>query len=415
MLNNKRSSIYNGTLKNLLIILMMDMLILSNFNGVFSSLDEVAGIISLVIIFIALVTAKLNSTSVVIFFLLFLLILEGILSNFISGVERTGSEIIIDAIIFAKPFLIFSAIYQLSESNTLDKLRKLFSVTIKMFFLIALLFCFLNQLKIVNMSQTTNNSIRDFQFFFDFPVSFSIFVLALFGIIVDKKISLFKQSYFWVCLILVISTLKAQSLFFITFFVFLSILTNKRKSEIKIRTIVVISFFSFFSVVPAVLNYFHTSVYSPRQVLMSGGINLFKQYFPFGSGFATFGSTVASKNYSPIYLNFGYASLYGMGLDGNKSFLSDNFFAELIGELGLIGILIFGILSIVVARVFIVSKLNKNLSYYCIAMFISLIAINLSSSFFSSSPGALMMCVLAVISKSNIESELTGTPKLISN
>ncbi len=415
MLNNKRSSIYNGTLKNLLIILMMDMLILSNFNGVFSSLDEVAGIISLVIIFIALVTAKLNSTSVVIFFLLFLLILEGILSNFISGVERTGSEIIIDAIIFAKPFLIFSAIYQLSESNTLDKLRKLFSVTIKMFFLIALLFCFLNQLKIVNMSQTTNNSIRDFQFFFDFPVSFSIFVLALFGIIVDKKISLFKQSYFWVCLILVISTLKAQSLFFITFFVFLSILTNKRKSEIKIRTIVVISFFSFFSVVPAVLNYFHTSVYSPRQVLMSGGINLFKQYFPFGSGFATFGSTVASKNYSPIYLNFGYASLYGMGLDGNKSFLSDNFFAELIGELGLIGILIFGILSIVVARVFIVSKLNKNLSSYCIAMFISLIAINLSSSFFSSSPGALMMCVLAVISKSNIESELTGTPKLISN
>ena len=415
MLNNKRSSIYNGTLKNLLIILMMDMLILSNFNGVFSSLDEVAGIISLVIIFIALVTAKLNSTSVVIFFLLFLLILEGILSNFISGVERTGSEIIIDAIIFAKPFLIFSAIYQLSESNTLDKLRKLFSVTIKMFFLIALLFCFLNQLKIVNMSQTTNNSIRDFQFFFDFPVSFSIFVLALFGIIVDKKISLFKQSYFWVCLILVISTLKAQSLFFITFFVFLSILTNKRKSEIKIRTIVVISFFSFFSVVPAVLNYFHTSVYSPRQVLMSGGINLFKQYFPFGSGFATFGSTVASKNYSPIYLNFGYASLYGMGLDGNKSFLSDNFFAELIGELVLIGILIFGILSIVVARVFIVSKLNKNLSSYCIAMFISLIAINLSSSFFSSSPGALMMCVLAVISKSNIESELTGTPKLISN
>ncbi|MHA5102999.1 hypothetical protein R5R40_02330 [Oenococcus oeni] len=378
-------------------------------------MDEVAGIISLVIIFIALVTAKLNSTSVVIFFLLFLLILEGILSNFISGVERTGSEIIIDAIIFAKPFLIFSAIYQLSESNTLDKLRKLFSVTIKMFFLIALLFCFLNQLKIVNMSQTTNNSIRDFQFFFDFPVSFSIFVLALFGIIVDKKISLFKQSYFWVCLILVISTLKSQSLFFITFFVFLSILTNKRKSEIKIRTVVLISFFSFFSVVPAVLNYFHTSVYSPRQVLMSGGINLFKQYFPFGSGFATFGSTMASKNYSPIYLNFGYASLYGMGLDGNKSFLSDNFFAELIGELGLIGILIFGILSIVVARVFIVSKLNKNLSSYCISMFISLIAINLSSSFFSSSPGALMMCVLAVISKSNIESELTGTPKLISN
>lgn len=415
MLSKVEDDVRTIDFQAILITFLLLLLVLSTLNGLFSSLDEVTGIIALAVNALYFIMGRLKRVSLIIMLLLAALFVDGLASNFFSGVERTGSEIIIDAIIFAKPFLIFSAIYQLSESNTLNKLRKLFSITIKIFFLIALLFCFLNQLKIVNMSQTTNNSIRDFQFFFGFPVSFSIFALALFGIIVDKKISLFKQSYFWVCLILVISTLKAQSLFFITFFVFLSILTNKRKSEIKIRTIVVISFFSFFSVVPAVLNYFHTSVYSPRQVLMSGGINLFKQYFPFGSGFATFGSTMASKNYSPIYLNFGYASLYGMGLDGNKSFLSDNFFAELIGELGLIGILIFGILSIVVARVFIVSKLNKNLSSYCIAMFISLIAINLSSSFFSSSSGALMMCVLAVISKSNIESELTGTPKLISN
>lgn len=400
MLSSEKKYIDKNSLKYGLILFITMMLLLSTLNGMFSSFDEVMGIASLIIIVIALITTKLNSTSIIIFSLLFLLVLEGFFSNFLSGIDRTIRTIIIDAIIVAKPFLIFSAVYQLAGSDTLNKLRKLFGVAIKTFFLVSLIFCFLNQLNVVNMSQATNNSVRNFQFFFGFPVSFSIFILSLFGIVLDTKKNIFKQYFFWICLILVVSTLKTQSLFFVTVFVLLAFLINKKKARIRFRIIITILFFSLLTVLPSVLNYFHTSQYSPRQVLMLGGINLFKQYFPFGSGFATFGSTMASKSYSPIYLNLGYASLYGMGLDGDKSFLSDNFFAELIGQFGFIGILIFIILAVVVIRAFMVSDLNKNLSCYCISMFVSLLAINISSSFFSSAMGAFMMCILAIVSKS---------------
>ncbi|MFT8414376.1 MAG: hypothetical protein ABF643_08830, partial [Oenococcus oeni] len=284
-------------------------------------------------------------------------------------------------------------------SNTLHALKKIFGKLIKIFLLIAICFCFLNLFRVVDMSQGTNDFIiRNFRFFFGFPASFAIFVLSLFGIILDTTKSIFKQFFFWISLLLIVSTLKTQSLFFAMVLILLSIYIG-RKRRINLRKIFLILLAALPIAIPSVTNYFHTTSYSPRQVLILGGFNLSKQFFPFGSGFATFGSAIASKNYSPIYIQLGYNSLYGMGLNGDNSFLSDNFFAALIGELGALGILIFFGLVIVILRVFLQPESNKNLSCYCISMFISLIAINISSSFFSSATGALMMCILAVVSR----------------
>ncbi|EHN58193.1 hypothetical protein [Oenococcus kitaharae] len=384
----------------ILILFLLVLLALSTLNGLFSNLDEVAGILALVINTLYFIVGKLKRISLTVMLLLTTFFSAGLASNFFSGVERTSIEIIIDALIIAKPFLIFSAVYQLANSNTLVQLKRLLGSAIKIFLLIALFFCLLNQLRIVDMSEATNNSFRNFEFFFGFPVSFAILVLALFGIIMDTRKYIYKQPFFWICTILVVSSLKTQSLFFITVFVLLLALTRQKPTQISLRTIIIILFFSLLTALPSIINYFHTSFYSPRQVLMTGSIDLFRQYFPFGAGFATFGSPMAAQNYSPIYMNLGYNTLYGMGLGGDKSFLSDNFFAELIGQFGFIGILIFLALAINVVKTFRISQLNKNLNCYCISMFISLLAINISSSFFSSAPGALMMCVLAILSKS---------------
>lgn len=135
----------------ILILFLLVLLALSTLNGLFSNLDEVAGILALVINTLYFIVGKLKRISLTVMLLLTTFFSAGLASNFFSGVERTSIEIIIDALIIAKPFLIFSAVYQLANSNTLVQLKRLLGSAIKIFLLIALFFCLLNQLRIVDM------------------------------------------------------------------------------------------------------------------------------------------------------------------------------------------------------------------------------------------------------------------------
>jgi hypothetical protein len=69
-------------------------------------------------------------------------------------------------------------------------------------------------------------------------------------------------------------------------------------------------------------------------------IKIANTYFPFGSGFATFGSHMASLQYSPLYSSRGYGKFYGMS-PGNGAFLSDTFWPIVIAQFGYIGLILF--------------------------------------------------------------------------
>lgn len=78
----------------------------------------------------------------------------------------------------------------------------------------------------------------------------------------------------------------------------------------------------------------------PRYLFFYYGGKTANTYFPFGSGFATFGSDQAARNYSRLYYQYGFNSLFGMNTkDG--SFLSDTFWPMAIGQFGWIGSILY--------------------------------------------------------------------------
>lgn len=61
--------------------------------------------------------------------------------------------------------------------------------------------------------------------------------------------------------------------------------------------------------------------------------------FPLGVGFGRFASFTAGENYSPLYQDFGYQWIYGMGPGERGGFLSDTFWPAPLAETGLLGAL----------------------------------------------------------------------------
>ena len=120
---------------------------------------------------------------------------------------------------------------------------------------------------------------------------------------------------------------------------------------------------------------------APRFLFYKYGLVTAQKYFPIGAGFGTFGSNIAAEQYSPLYIKYGFEGLFGMSAT-DTSFLNDNYYPMLLGQIGIIGtiIVIFMLINIF-KRVNMMKKeplLNK---VYAITIIIYLVIHSLGISF----------------------------------
>lgn len=79
---------------------------------------------------------------------------------------------------------------------------------------------------------------------------------------------------------------------------------------------------------------------SARALMTRTSIKIAKDYFPLGSGWATFGSAFSIQPYSVIYVRYHLNKVYGL-TPKFSSYVSDVFWPILIAELGMIGTVFF--------------------------------------------------------------------------
>ena len=86
---------------------------------------------------------------------------------------------------------------------------------------------------------------------------------------------------------------------------------------------------------------------APRQLFWQGGLRLFKEYFPYGTGFGTFGSSTAATNYSSLYYILEFDKVPGMK-PTNTMYLNDTFWPMIFTQLGLIGMIPYIVLLVII-------------------------------------------------------------------
>ncbi len=156
--------------------------------------------------------------------------------------------------------------------------------------------------------------------------------------------------------------------------------------------------------------FLNTSRYSPRQILTKDSIVLAAEHFPLGTGFGSFGSTIAAQYYSPLYEQLGYPNNYGMGPVGSM-FLTDSFWPEIIAQFGFIGTVLFiGILILFVLYSIRTLKKDRIAGFSMLMILVNMLINSMAeSSFFN--PASFLLFILFGL----IEAELRFCPALLTH
>ena len=323
-------------------ILFLAMVLIEAFN-VGTYLDEIIGVFSLIYIafFIAVKARTLGKIESVVAIALLLIFAWGWISNIYSGIPRGVFSIIVDSVaetkVMACFFLMRLTFNEKSKSDFID----IWVNPAKLYLMFAFVFGVLTLFVNTGMYSQVRYGIPSFHFFYDHAFQFTTteILAILFVEIHEYRIKgVISKQWLYVGLFTLGLTTKAPALVYIVIALFLMPYLKKYKhittSAIAILVVMIVIVGAY-----QIQNYL-LKPDTPRNLFTIYSIKTANEYFPFGSGFATFGSDQAARNYSPLYVKYGFSNMWGLGkVDG--WFLSDNFWQCIIAQLGWIGFLIY--------------------------------------------------------------------------
>ena len=196
-------------------------------------------------------------------------------------------------------------------------------------------------------------------------------------------------------LILLASTLRSKAFGSVVLFIVLYAIVKVLKVKIKAWHIVVLAAICLFIGWTQIQYYFFSDISAgaARNVLTRNCFIVAKDHFPFGSGFATYGSYFSGVHYSPLYAKYGMADIHGL-MESHLSFISDTFWPMIIAQSGYLGAAAF--VAALVALFFEVQKVSKTDKDYYLAGLFALAYLCVSSFAESAfvSPNAIPLAIV---------------------
>lgn len=145
--------------------------------------------------------------------------------------------------------------------------------------------------------------------------------------------------------------------------------------------------------------FLNTNRFSPRSIMLKDGLALLWKHFPFGTGFGSYGASVAINYYSPLYVMLGYPENRGMSPE-DSSFLTDCFWPTVFAQFGFIGSCAFIVLIVMFLKLSIDKiKKNRNAGFAMLATLLYLLISSMAESSFFNPIAFLLMIMFAIYEK----------------
>ncbi len=390
------------------VTIILALLIFFELRGGRSYFDEVLCLVAFAYIVICAVLKKLSRYDFISILILLLVIGIGIISNIHSGIYAPVFSIAVDIIAESKVLWIYFAAKNYINTSARQSIVDIFTPIAQIYLVIAFACAIVSQFVNIGMTGTERYGIRGFRFIFPMSFQFLAVTLVMFAVLtLNQKIRNKRYYYVMGCISLLLAT-KSSPLIFALLFLFLYYYFSKR-SELKFRTIVIMAIAIVFVGSYQIETYLMNED-APRYLFFYYGGVTANRFFPFGSGFATFGSDQAARIYSPLYYEYGFSHLFGMSVE-DRSFLSDTFWPMAIGQFGWIGFILY---CLVYLRIFysfqnmVMAPADQKAFMY--ANFISYIIHAVGSAILSASSGVIGFIALAIVS--GVQTELAN-PNII--
>ncbi|MDL2277338.1 O-antigen ligase domain-containing protein, partial [Parabacteroides sp. OttesenSCG-928-G07] len=149
-----------------------------------------------------------------------------------------------------------------------------------------------------------------------------------------------------------------------------------------------------------------------RFVLYATSLEIFKDYFPFGSGLASFATHASGAYYSDIYVEYGISHVWGISNTG-WDFIADTYYPSL-AQFGVAGVFLFIIFWLYIIRKTFLFFLKYEIAkYFVISVLITgyLLIENIADASFTSNRGFFMMMLLGTIMTELRKKEIDTTSK----
>lgn len=413
MATNVKNSNHKVKLKfnvySALIIILFLSLILAELFASRSYLDEVIGILSA--FYLLFFRNRMEKRDVITIVLLAVVSIYGLISNTVSGLTSNYFSIFVDVLAESKVLLSYFAVkYFLNDSEKQSIIELL--TRISALFTIASFICgIISLFKDIGMSGLERYGIRSFHFIFDMEHQFMAVYMFIFAVLVcnTRMKHGTKVLFYIMAMISMILTTKAPPILFSIIFVGLSFYFKKHK---KLSTwIIIIGIIMVIIVGQYQIHEYLLNEDSPRHLFIKYAIKTANNYFPFGSGFATYGSDQAARVYSRLYYQYGFNKLNGMNPD-NPAFLSDTFWPMAIGQFGWAGSILY---AIVYLRVFLTlnnDKFSNEKRAFVYACYLQYMIHAIGSAILSSSAGMIGFMGLALVTELDESQEKSGRLKI---
>lgn len=368
--------------------------------GWLSYYDEFLGLCFMIYAILQIFRGKSDRRSTTIVTLLGIITVIGVLSNSISKLINNPFPIIVDLVFLWKTFTCFS-FFQSVCCN--EKRREYILFKLRGVAKVSILFVAATSIiqQVVDIGTAGHNNsvhfgLKQYGFFWNNSISTGWLVFGCLLILAaarEKKI----VRYFIISCIPLMLTFSSLVYCWLFVAVFLYMVMRK-EGVFKIRYIVILA------VAVATFSYADISTYfydfnSPRMMFILYGIKTANNYFPMGSGFATYGTEMAARYYSQLYISYGWRNLWTLGEGGY--FLNDTFFAGILGQFGWIGLALYFACIYMLYQAINTKRLIKNERVLSLATVITIVVVMISSGSAKSIMGVFVFAVLGIVSGSN--------------
>ncbi|GAA0855807.1 hypothetical protein GCM10008916_02820 [Clostridium nitritogenes] len=306
--------------------------------------DEILSIISIFCVFVIICLRPkrikiLNKNDLKIIKYLLVFIVIGFLSTFIYNKNfNITIGMLKDILAVVKPFMNFLFFTIIFKNVDKDKLLVKVSKRCRLYLAVMFIFCIMNYFINIGMDHGVRFGFRVFTFLYTHPTYLAFSVIILICILIannNKK----NNIYIVFGMIILISTFRSKAFIFVLSYLLINIY-YKYSSKFKVRYFIIIGIIGVLCTSSKIEDYFIHGLDAARPALYIIGLKILIDYFPFGTGFCSFGSSLSGKYYSPVYAQYGINNVSGLTID-NYAYMADSFWPYIVGQFGLSGLIIY--------------------------------------------------------------------------
>ena len=309
---------------------------LSNISSLFSYIDEAPLLIFCVISFVkilqqARVSIKKENRGYYIAVILF--VATGLLGNIIYHYQ-TWNLVFIDLLTNLKFFGAIAFFSSYIRQSTLE--GKYIADTAKLLTILLMLIFIVDRFFNIFPAEY-RYGLKSAVLFYGHPTYFAGVCAFLIAVMTIYQVDKYRM-YILINLVMMIFTLRSKAVVSAIVYILLYIIIKKLHGKLKVWQIIIIGIIGIACAWSQIYFYFiGLRGHSARSVMLLTSLLIMRDYFPIGTGFATYASHSAAANYSPVYSKYGFELIYELRNSTDGTFFDDQFWPIIFGQTGVIG------------------------------------------------------------------------------